>query len=187
VPELFADVFLSVDGSAHGTRSPAFFGFDGPDLLRWIDQEQALPRRSVMGRKTYEVLAALPEEYRDESWERMTRKPTLVFSRSLTRTAWPGVELTAEDAVGRVRQLKRADGPDLRTVGSLSLVQQFLDAGLVDHLRLMVFPLVIGETGQQPLFRGVGDVRLELLGQSVLDGRVVLLDYRPGGPPPYVG
>lgn len=187
MPELFADIFVSVDGSAFGTRSPGYFGYYGPDLERWINEELARPHRHIMGRKTYEALAELPEEHRDESWELTTMKPTIVFSRTLTHADWPGVELSAEDAIGEVRRLKKTGDSDLRTVGSLSLVQQFLSAGLVDHLRLMVFPLVIGETGERPVFEKVGDFELHLRGQRVLDDRIVLLDYRPGGKPPYTG
>jgi len=187
MPELFADLFVSLDGSASGTRSPGYFGYFGPDLGRWIQEEQARPRIDVMGRKTYEVLAGLPEELRDESYQPMTTRPTIVFSRTLTRADWPGVRLSAEDAVDEVRRLKNATGDDFRTVGSLSLVQQLLRAGLVDHLRLMVFPLVVGATGERPVFEHVGDFELQLQEQRLLDGRIVLLDYRPGGPPPYAG
>ena len=38
MPELFADMFVSVDGSAFGTRSPGYFGYYGPDLERWINE-----------------------------------------------------------------------------------------------------------------------------------------------------
>ena len=183
--ELFADLFVSVDGSAFGTRSPGYFGFYGPDLERWITGERAYPRLDVMGRRTYETLAGLPEEHRDDRWTAMAARPTVVFSRTLTEAAWPGVQLDPGDAVERVRQLRAGHGPDLRTIGSLSVVHQLLGAGLVDHLRLLVFPLVLGETGRQPVFEGLGDFELRLHRQAVLDGRIVLLDYRPGGAPPY--
>lgn len=185
MPELFADVFVSVDGSALGARSPGYFGYPGPDLQRWIQDEQERPHRDLMGRKTYEMLAELPEEHRDESWRTTSEKPILMFSRTLTSTVWPGVEVSAADAVEEVRRLKQDGDLDLRTVGSLSLVQQFLDAGLVDHLRLMIFPLVLGETGRRPLFAGVGDFELRPREHTLLDGRILLVDYRPGGPPPY--
>jgi hypothetical protein len=58
-------------------------------------------------------------------------------------------------------------------------------AGLVDRLRLLVFPLIAGETGQEPAFALWPDVGLDLVGQSVLDGRIVLSEYRPSGVPPY--
>jgi dihydrofolate reductase len=185
VPELFADLFVSVDGSTLGTRSPGYFGYLGPDLERWISEEQARPRLHVMGRKTYETLAQLPQELRDEGWELSSRKPTVVFSRTLSHAAWPGVELSDHDAVDELRRRKAAGHSDLRTVGSLSLVQQLLDAGLVDHLRLMVFPLALGETGERPVFEQTADVGLTLEAHTVLDGRILLLDYRPDGRPPY--
>lgn len=186
MPELFADVFLSVDRRALGTRSPGYFGYFGPDLERWIHDEQERPHRNVMGRKTYEMLAELPEEHRDESWKTTSEKPILMFSRTLTCAKWPGIEVSAADAVDEVRRLKRTGDRDLRTVGSLSLVQQLLNAGLVDHLRLMIFPLVIGGTGERPLFENVGDFEVQLHEYTMLDGRILLIDYRPGSKPPYV-
>ncbi len=185
VPELFADLFVSIDGSTLGTRSPGYFGYLGPDLERWINEEQARPRLHVMGRKTYETLAQLPEELRDEGWVQTSRKPTVVFSRTLAHAEWPGVELSDHDAVDELRRRKATGDSDLRTVGSLSLVQQLLDAGLVDHLRLMVFPLALGETGERPVFERTADVGLTLEAHRVLDDRILLLGYRPEGKPPY--
>lgn len=185
MPELFADMLISVDGSALGTRSPGYFGYFGPDLERWVNEEQTKPYLDLMGRKTYETLAGLPEKHRDESWEQMRQKPTLVFSRTLTHSDWPGVELSSDDAVDEVRRRKRDGERILRTVGSLSLLQQLLHAGLVDRLRLMLFPLVLGDTGEQPVFDNVGDFELHLERETVLDRRIVLLEYRPGGKPPY--
>lgn len=82
--------------------------------------------------------------------------------------------------------MKASEDVDLRTIGSLSLVGQLLNAGQVDRLRLMVFPLILGTTGQEPFFARLDDIALELVSETVLDGRVVLCDYRPAGAPPYV-
>ena len=183
--ELVADLFLSVDGFAAGSRSPGYFGFGGPDLERWIDDEMDHGYLTVMGRSTYALLSSLPEEARDESWHRMAEAPTVVFSRTLRSTSWPGATINSNDVVAEVPTLKAGAEGDLRTVGSLSLVRQLLDGGQLDRLRLMVFPLVIGQTGREPFFAQLGDVALELVSETVLDGRVVLLDYRPGGLPPY--
>lgn len=182
--ELSVEVFVSVDGYAFGSRSPGYFGFDGPDLQAWIT-EQDRPHRPLMGRRTYELLDGIPEAARDEGWHRMVAAPTVVFSRTLTSVGWPGATLCATDAVEEVRALKLAGGPDLRTIGSLSLARQLLDEDLVDHLRLLVFPLVLGRTGQQPALAGAPDVALELVGHAILDGRIAAYDYRPAGPPPY--
>lgn len=186
MPQVFADLFVSVDGHARGTRSPGYFGFTGPELERWIDDEMQRPYTNVMGRRTYTLLSSLPPEARDDGWHQMSRTPTIVFSRTLAEPSWPGATLHAGDAVAEVRRLKTGPGPDLRIVGSLSLVRQLLNAGQVDRLRLMVFPLIIGETGEEPFFTHLIDAALELVSQTVIDNRVVLLDYRPGGPPPYM-
>lgn len=182
---LFADLFVSVDGYARGTRSPAYFGYDGPDLERWIAETRDHPQRLVMGRVTYETLAGIPEEARDDGWRSMAETPTYVFSRTLESVDWPKATLVHDDVASAVADLKADGGHDLRTVGSLSLVRQLLAAGLVDRLRLMVFPLVLGESGVEPFFAGLPDIGLDLVDQAVLDGRLLLCDYRPTDPPPY--
>jgi riboflavin biosynthesis pyrimidine reductase len=58
------------------------------------------------------------------------------------------------------------------------VVKALMGAGLVDRLRLVVFPLILGETGREPLFAGYPDISLELVGTGVLDGRLVTLEYR---------
>jgi dihydrofolate reductase len=181
--ELIADLFISVDGCAKGSRSPAYFGFGGPDLDRWIGDQMKRPQRHLMGRKTYEALAALPEPGHDEGSLSLAATPTTVFSRTLRAVSWPQATIS-DDLVGTVGLLKAGD-TGLRTIGSLSLVSQLLGAGLVDRLRLLVFPLIAGETGQEPAFARLPDIGLDLVGQSVLDGRIVLSEYRPSGVPPY--
>jgi dihydrofolate reductase len=79
-----------------------------------------------------------------------------------------------------------ADCPEVRTLGSVSLVKQLLAAGLVDRLKLVVCPVVLGETGIEPLFADLPDIGLDLLSTRILDGRLLLLEYRPAGTPPYV-
>ena len=131
------------------------------------------------------MLAGLPAEIRDEGWRRTTAIPGWLFSRTLEATDWPGLEIVRDDMVGFVRELKRTDCSELRTLGSISLVQQLLAAGLVDRLKLVVCPLVLPQTGVEPLFAKLPDSGFDLLSSRVLDGRVLLLDYRPTRAPPY--
>jgi riboflavin biosynthesis pyrimidine reductase len=63
------------------------------------------------------------------------------------------------------------------------VVQQLLNAGLVDRLRLMVFPLLVGPSGRESVFDGVGESDLALTGERVLDGRILLAEYAPTGRP----
>ena len=129
-------------------------------------------------------MEGLPADVRDEGWERTTTTPGWLFSRPLEATDWPGLTLVRDDVVGFVRELKRTDGAELRTLGSVSLVRQLLTAGLVDRLKLVVCPLVLPQTGLEPTFAGLPDMGFDELSTRVLDGRVLLLEYRPTGAPP---
>lgn len=185
MPELVCELIISLDGFAGGQRSPGYFGYFGPDFADWINTNTAAPHRMLLGRRTYEMLEGLPTEARDEGWETMRATPGWLFSRTLGTTNWPGLKVVRDDLEGSVRELKQTDGPELRTVGSLSLVRQLLAADLVDRLKLVVCPLVLPRTGTEPTFEGVPDLGFDLLSTRVLDGRVLLLEYRPTGAPPY--
>ncbi len=183
--ELTCELIVSLDGFARGQRSPAYFGYFGPDFAGWIRTNTAIPHRMLIGRRTYEALKGLPAEVRDEGWHRMTTTPGWLFSRTLETTDWPGLQVVHDDVVGFVRELKQTDGPELRTLGSLSLVRQLLAAGLVDRLKLVVCPLVLPQTGSEPTFEGLPDMGFDLLSSKVLDGRVLLMEYGPTGAPPH--
>jgi dihydrofolate reductase len=180
---LTADLFVSVDGWARGENSPGYFGYYGPDLGRWIEEESGRPQHVLMGRRTYEALDSVPDEARDEGYLRMTRLPVTVFSRTLSSVDWPGASVESRDLVESVRQLKQTTNTPIRTMGSLSVVKQLLNAGLVDRLRLMVFPLLVGPGGREAMFDGVDEADLALVDHRVLDGRVLLVEYAPTGLP----
>lgn len=177
---LTVDIFISADGYARGETSPAYFGYLGPDLESWIGTESAAPQVVLLGRVTYEALSDVPEEARDEGWQRWTELTKVVFTRTLTETIWPNTRLSA-DLLAEVTRLKKESDVPLRTMGSLSLARQLTDAGLVDRLRLMTFPLIVGESGREPFFAGLATTELELVGHRVLDGGVLLTEYRPTG------
>lgn len=179
---LTVDVFVSVDGFAGSDGLPGYFGYFGPELENWIAKQAASDHTALMGRRTYEVLAGLPVEHRDEFSDAMMQMPTIVFSRTLSKVDWPGARLHRGDAVEEVRRLKSTDDATLlRTTGSLSLARQLLDANLVDRLCLLTFPVLAGPAGREPLFTGVRSAEMQLIDTSVLDGRILLAEYRPTG------
>ena len=74
----------------------------------------------------------------------------------------------------------------MRTVGSLTLCRALLRAGLVDRYRVVVFPVITGNTGRERIYDGYPDVDLSLVSARTFDGRTQLLDYVPkplSGPP----
>jgi len=180
---LTADLFISADGWARGAESPGYFGYLGPDLQRWIDEEGERQQHVLMGRKTYEALAGLPVEFQDEGYERMASLTTTVFSRTLEKADWANTTVESGDLVETVRGLKDSSDVPLRTMGSISVVKQLINTGLIDNLRLMVFPLFCGPTGREWAFDALNESELTLNSQRVLDDRILLIDYTPTGRP----
>ena len=178
---LTVDLFVSVDGWAGSDGLPGYFGYLGPELEEWITTESAVPQRVIMGRRTYEALAGLPDAAKDDGWQRMMQLDKVVFSRTLQEVAWPNTRICSDDLVGEVEKLKADSEVPLRTMGSLSVAQQLVTAGLVDRLRLMTFPLIAGDAGREAAFATMAAAELELIDHRSLDGRILLIEYRPTG------
>ena len=180
--QLLADLFISLDGFAAGDDVGPYFGYGGPELDAWIGERLDEPQEVVLGRRTYEILAAMSGHAADPASTRLTALPKIVFSSTLQEPlAWERTRLLRGDAAEVLGALKRESTTPLRTMGSLTLVRSLLEAGLVDRLRLTVFPLVLGERGREPFLAGVGAQDLRLDESLVLDGRVVSLTYVPCG------
>ena len=178
---LTVDMFVSVDGWAGGATSPGYFGYFGPELEEWITTELALPQLVILGRRTYEALAGLPQQARDASWHWTTELSKVVFSATLKTVSWPNTRICRDDLITEVSRLKGESDVPLRTMGSLSVARQLLSAGLVDRLRLMTFPLLVGASGRESVFADATSADLELVDHRALDGRVLLVEYRPSG------
>lgn len=126
--ELIADMFVTLDGYAFGEGAPAYFGYFGPDLKRWIDDQSAAPQIVVMGRVTYEALSAYAQmDKPTEGADSMNELPKLVFSRTLEEPLeWNNSRLAEADLADEIRSLKAQPGEPLRTMGSLSVVKELL-------------------------------------------------------------
>jgi hypothetical protein len=83
MPQLISELIVSLDMKARGLKSPGYYGYMGPEFQAWLDANNAKPHRKVVGRKTYEVMNALPDQARDDSWHKTTKQPGFLFSRTL--------------------------------------------------------------------------------------------------------
>lgn len=177
--ELTADLFISLDGFASGVDQPPYFGYFGQDLGRWVREHLEQPQVIIMGRATYVALARFSASATDEVSVRMSELPKLVFSSTLREPlAWKNTRLLKSAVTDEINALKQEPGDPLRSIGSISLVKSMMQLGLVDRLRLMVFPLMLGSAGREPIFAGYPQAGLELIDMNVLDSRLVLLEYR---------
>jgi len=178
--ELIADLFISLDGFASGTNEAAYFGYFGNDLGNWVREHLDQGQIILMGRVTYEALARFAASATDEVSLRMSTLPKLVCSNTLHEPlAWKNTNLIRGDVRDSITALKQQDGDPLRCIGSIRLVKSLAKLGLIDRLRLMVFPLILGETGKDPIYRDYPRVPLELVSTKVLDSRLILLEYHP--------
>jgi dihydrofolate reductase len=178
--ELTADLFISLDGFASGVDQPPYFGYFGPDLGKWVREHLDQPQIIVMGRATYQALAQFSAAATDEVSARMRELPKLVFSSTLQGPLiWKNTHLNNGIAAHEIAALKQQDGDPLRSIGSISLVRSMFKAGVVDRLRLMVFPVILGASGREPIYPDFPQTGLELMQTRVLDSAVILLEYRP--------
>jgi dihydrofolate reductase len=179
VTELLADLFLSLDGFAGGEDMGPYFGYGGPELDRWINEHLDEPQEVVFGRTTYEVLASISARASDPLSLRLTEVPKVVVSRTLDEPlGWENTRLLRGDAAEMLTAAKQESAGLLRTIGSMTLVKSLVRAGVVDRLRLTVFPLVLGPRGREPFFTEMQTEHLVLESSEILDDRVVCLEYR---------
>ena len=183
------DVFSSLDG--YGSYGPpgdwgGYWGKQGPELLEHRLDSFGSDQRMVFGATTFrqfvEMLATSTEEseVRDPWVTRMRNMPATVVSSTLEEPLdWPDATVVSGDAVDVVARLKEESQVPLRSHGSLSLNWALMAAGLVDRVQVTIFPVITGQTGEDPIFGGAADFDLELIETRTLDGNTQELIYRP--------
>lgn len=181
------DVFSSLDGfgGVSGGDWGGYWGKQGPELLDHRLGLYATEQRMVFGRNTYQAFAGMLASGADESvrdpWvTRMRNLPATVVSSTLDASLdWPDATVASGDAVDVVARLKEDSDVPLRSHGSLSMNRALMAAGLVDRIQVTLFPVVTGQTGDDPVFRGAADFDLELIETRTLDRNIQELIYRP--------
>ena len=102
----------------------------------------------LLGRKTYEgfAAAAWPERTDEAGFaDRMNSMPKFVVSKTLENPTWTNTTVIDGDLAAEIGKLSDRFDRDILVAGSAQLVQSLLQEGLVDELRLMVFPVVLGK------------------------------------------
>jgi dihydrofolate reductase len=190
--ELIVDFITSLDGYASAEGWPGWWGLEGPEYLTWLDERPDRDYIVLMGANTYRLMydfASQSESLDSEeagAMDELTKMPKVVFSSTLQDPlSWANTQLITSDAVEAVTAMKQ-DGTNMSTMGSLTLCRSLLEAGLVDRLRVGVFPVITGQTGSERIYDDYPDVALEMVDSRTFDGRIQLLEYVPTvltGPP----
>ncbi len=168
--------------------------FEGPNReIDWHNtdeefQEFAIEQTSqagvlLFGRVTYELMASFwPTRQAIESDPitagLMNSLPKIVFSKTLAKVDWQNTRLVKTDFMKEIADLKEQPGKDLCILGSSDLAVSFLQAGLLDEIRILLNPIVLGVG--KPLFKGINDrLKLKLLWTRLFKNGNVLLAYQP--------
>ncbi len=157
--KLVVQTFLTLDGvmqapggagedpsggfAYEGWLVPFFDDATGAQITEWFSGVEDF----LLGRGTYEIFyASWPKMISDDPVSQAINfKPKYVASRTLTSLEWETAELLGDDVPGAIRALKDRDGGELQVHGSAGLIQTLLAEDLVDELRLIVFPVVLGQ------------------------------------------
>ncbi len=136
----------------------------------------------LFGRKTYLHMAAFwptpaAIEALPETAARMNGYDKVVVSRTLTSADWAPATLISNDVDAQLAKLKEQPGRDIALIGSSELAGSLVGTGLIDELRLMVNPVVIGSG--HPVLAGASRAELELARVRQFASGNVLLTYRP--------
>ncbi|MGH3037613.1 MAG: dihydrofolate reductase family protein [Gaiellaceae bacterium] len=187
--------FMSLDGVAQapgGADEDTSGGFaHGGWHMRYMEDELAMSwvlagiveaGGFLLGRRTYEIFASYwPNAPAEEQViaEPLNTKPKHVVSTTLAEPLeWENSTLLRGDVPDAVAGLKGADGGDLHVIGSTHLVQTLIEHELVDELRLMLDPLVLG--GGKRIFAADGSLRpLRLVDSQMTTTGAILATYAP--------
>ncbi len=191
--------FLSVDGVSQGPGSPDEDTSDGftqggwfvPYLdeafvqlaAKWLGEADAL----LFGRRTYDNFARDWPQMTDPDdpfAAKMNGLPKYVASRNLAHADWTPTTILSGDIPAQVSELKEQPGRELQIHGSARLAQSLMAAGLIDELRLVIAPVVLGN-GRRLFPVGGPPAGLRPLGIETTPGGLVVHVYESAGPPQY--
>jgi dihydrofolate reductase len=141
----------------------------------------------IFGRTTYELMESYwptPDGAKSEPVVAgiMNNIPKVVFSKTLQKVKdgplWKNVTVFHEIEPREINKMKELEGGDMAIFGSGTIVQQFIDLGLIDEYRLIVNPLILGNG--KPLFEDTkSKSKLKLVKTRVFRNGNVLLCYQP--------
>lgn len=178
--KIIATEFISLDGvveSANEWIGPYFDDAIGQEIGATMEAADAL----LLGRVTYqEFIPFWADKTGDEDpTAAHMSKPKYVVSTTLENTdEWRNSTLVTGDVVNDITRLKEQPGQDITVTGSVTLVRSLLRDGLLDELKLLQFPIVLG-TGKRLFPDGTDRAELALVRSHTHGTGVVSLTYAP--------
>ena|SRR5439155_26691054 len=191
--KLIVSTFQSLDGVMQAPGGPGEddsggFTHGGWSVNYWDDlmgqvmaEATSRPFAMVLGRRTYDIMAAFWPHAPEEAGARVFNDATkYVASRGRPALEWSNSVLIEGDAAEGLAALKREDGPELQVHGSANLIQTLVRHNLVDEYRVWTFPVVLG-SGKRLFAEGAVPSALQLVDSRVSTTGVVIGTYEPAG------
>jgi dihydrofolate reductase len=178
-----ASFFMSIDGVVEAPEAWQGPYFD-EEMGAIIGQSMASSGGFLLGRHTYEQWAGFwPQQNPAQNpvAPMINQMPKYVVSNTLEEAAWQNSTLVSGDVMGEVAGLKQQDGGDLLVSGSATLVRGLIREGLLDELRILVHPVLVGQ-GARLFEADSGQHPLELVDSQRLASGVINVTYRLGAP-----
>jgi dihydrofolate reductase len=180
--KIVAVLFMSLDGVVESPEEWAF-SYSNDEMEEANASGMAASDALLLGRVTYQELAAYwPHQPGGTPMvDYINSVPKFVVSATLEEPlGWNNSTLIKGNVVEEITELKRRPGKDITILGSGALVRSLLRDGLLDELKLMVHPIVLG-SGRRLFEDGVDQTALELVDSRTFGTGVLNLTYRPAG------
>jgi dihydrofolate reductase len=177
---LILQMGVSIDGYVAALDGSHPWGYESEDetTKRWKLDSVYGAGAHLMGRVTYEDMAAFWPTSTSEYARPMNEIPKVVFSKTLQHADWPETGIVRGDLSEEIERLKREPSKDLIAHGGASFAQALSQLGLVDEYRLVIQPAALG-TGM-PLFKDLpAPLHLELVEARTDATGVAIHVYRP--------
>ncbi len=168
--------YVSLDGVMEEPAWTMPYWYD--EIAKFKFDELFASDALLLGRVTYQgFVRAWPSMTDEEGFaDRMNSLPKYVASRTLEEAEW-NATLIKDNIAEEVARLKQQPGQDLLIYGSGDFVQTLMQHDLIDELRLLVYPVVLGK-GKR-LFKDESNKKLKLVETKAFSSGVVLLSYQP--------
>jgi dihydrofolate reductase len=177
--KIVAGLFISLDGVVEAPDQ-WHFPYWSDEMGEAVGSQMAAADTMLLGRVTYQEFAAYwPHQGSEvEGADYMNTTPKLVVSTTLDRLEWQNSTLIRGNVVEELTRLKQQPGKDISITGSATLVRSLLRDDLLDELRLLVHPIVVGH-GKR-LFEHEGNQKaLQLVESKTFSTGVLYLTYQP--------
>jgi dihydrofolate reductase len=170
---------MSLDGYVASDREhPGVAVPEDSELVGWKIDRLAKAGAHLMGRTTYQEMAAYWPSSTEPYAALMNDLPKIVFSRTLSEASWPTTRIADGDLAAEIAALKEEPGGDLIAHGGASFAAALAARGLIDEYCLVIQPVAVG--GGQALFAELSaPLRLELVEARSFSCGVVVHVYRP--------